>query len=62
MLFHLPLLEEAFEQMELLQHLLNNLPLSDNVDWWHYIWGNNQYSSKEAYLQMAMELKLPKQT
>jgi len=31
MLFHLPLLEEAFEQMELLQHLLNNLPLSDDV-------------------------------
>ena len=59
-LFHLPLSVEAFAQMERLQQRVNNQPISDNPDWWQYIWGNTQFSPKKiTYISLAM-LKFPR--
>jgi hypothetical protein len=58
-LFHLPISEEAFAQLEQLQQLLNNQVISDNLDWWQYIWGNNQFSSKKAYLHLTGHAQVP---
>lgn len=57
--FHLPLSVEAFAQMEQLQ-LVNNQPSSDNPDWWQYIWGNTQFSSKKAYLHLTGHAQVPR--
>jgi len=48
-LFYLPLSEEAFAQLGLLQNLLENQILSNDVDWWSYIWGSPFFSSRKAY-------------
>jgi len=57
--FHLPLSVEAFAQMEQLQ-LVNNQPISDNPDWWQYIWENTQFSSKKAYLHLTGHAQVPR--
>ena len=57
--FHLPLSVEAFAQMEQLQ-LVNNQPISGNPDWWQYIWGNTQFSSKKAYLHLTGHAQVPR--
>ena len=48
-LFYLPLSEEAFAQLGLLQNLHENQTLSNDVDWWSYIWGSPFFSSRKAY-------------
>jgi len=51
---------EAFAQMERLQQRVNNQPISDNPDWWQYIWGNTQFPPKKlTYISLAM-LKFPR--
>ena len=52
-MFHLPLSEEAFQQMELLHQLLQEQYFSDSTDLWHYIWGSPLFSSKKAYLHLT---------
>jgi len=52
-MFHLPLSEEAFQQMELLHQLLQEQHFSDSTDLWHYIWGSPLFSSKKAYLHLT---------
>ena len=48
-LFYLPLLEEAFAQLGLLQNLLENQNANIYKDWWSYIWGSPFFSSRKAY-------------
>ena len=58
-LFHLPRCEEAFSQLEQVQQLLNDQQTSDTRDWWQYIWGNCQFSSKKAYLHLTGHVQVP---
>ena len=48
--FHLPLSQDAFEELEALQQQLTALqpPQSDD-DVWNYVWGNGSYSSQRLY-------------
>jgi hypothetical protein len=48
-LFHLPLSEEAYDQFNELDVILQSLQLIREKDSWSYIWGNDQYSSPKAY-------------
>jgi hypothetical protein len=52
-LFHLPLSEIAFEQMQILEIFLQSIITSQDSDIWNYIWGNNAYSSTRAYKQIT---------
>jgi hypothetical protein len=47
--FQLLLSEEAYEEYNELNIFLLSLQLSGENDGWSYIWGNNQYSSQNAY-------------
>jgi hypothetical protein len=47
--FHLPLFEEAHSQFLLLHSLAEDLHLSEALDQWSYIWGNNRFSAARAY-------------
>ena len=42
-MLHLPLLEEAFQQMQLLRQILQEQHFSDSADSWQYIWGSLHY-------------------
>jgi len=46
--------------MEQLQQRVNNQPISGNPDWWQYIWGNTQFSSKKAYLHLTGHAQVPR--
>ena len=47
-IFHLPLSEEAFIQMQNLLQLLTDIQLTENNDSWRYSWGD-KFSSSNAY-------------
>lgn len=51
--FHLSLSEEALDQMELLQNLINSQQTSSEADWWSYIWGTSFFSSQKAYKNLV---------
>jgi hypothetical protein len=48
-LLHLPLSEEAYDQFNELDIILQSLQLIGEKDSWSYIWGNDKYSSRKAY-------------
>lgn len=48
-LFQLSLSNEAFEQFQHLNTLIQNLQLTSDSDQWRYIWGSNTFSSRKAY-------------
>jgi hypothetical protein len=48
--FHLPLSEQAFQEYQRLQDYIQTIQVQENAkDSWHYIWGNNKYSSSKFY-------------
>lgn len=51
-IFHLPLSEEAFQQLQELQIMLNHLSLTDDPDRWTYIWGSTDFTPSRAYKQL----------
>jgi hypothetical protein len=53
-LFHLPLSEEAYDQFNELDVILQSLQLTGENDSWSYIWGNGQYSSAKAYKHLLV--------
>lgn len=48
-LFQLPLSQAAFQQMQGIQQLIEDRPLSDSYDKWSYIWGSNIFASTKVY-------------
>lgn len=48
-LFHFPLSVEAFDQLNIMQIILQNVQLNADDDLWVYIWGTHHYSSVKAY-------------
>jgi len=50
-LLHLPISEEAFEQMQQLLQILGSLTITEDKDIWRYIWGEN-FSSSRAYMAL----------
>lgn len=57
-LFHLPLSQEAHDQMLRLQETFQSTTLTDSLDSWHYIWGSNVYSVKKTYKHLTGHLPL----
>ena len=48
--FHLPLSEQAFQEFQSLQELIQDLQVDQNSkDSWEYIWGSKNYSSSKCY-------------
>jgi len=48
--FHLPLSEQAFQEFQSLQELIQDLQVDQNSkDSWEYIWGSMNYSSSKCY-------------
>jgi hypothetical protein len=48
--FHLPLLEQAFQEYLQLQQIIQQVQVSENSkDSWHYIWGNSTYTASKFY-------------
>jgi len=45
---HLPISEEAFEQMQQLLQILESLTITEDKDIWRYLWGEN-FSPSRAY-------------
>jgi hypothetical protein len=48
-LFQLPLSEEAYAQLLLLEERVEQQHLTGESDWWIYIWGTSHFSSQKAY-------------
>jgi hypothetical protein len=48
-LFQLPLLEEAYAQLLLLEERIDHEQLTVDTDWWVFIWGTTHFSSQKAY-------------
>jgi hypothetical protein len=51
-MFHLPLSQKAIQEFKKLEELCSNALVTAQVrnkDSWRYIWGNNQFSTKNAY-------------
>ena len=49
-LFYLPLSQEAFSELQQLQHYLEGIPYNiDSKDQWTFIWGNSSYTSSRFY-------------
>jgi len=51
-LFHLPLSEQAYDQLQRLQTDIERINETVEHDTWSYIWGNSYYSSAKAYKSM----------
>jgi hypothetical protein len=48
--FHLPLFVEAFQEHQQMQQIIQQIQISSHdKDTWHYIWGNNRYTSSKFY-------------
>lgn len=48
--FHLPLSEQAQQELDELQGMIQNIQMRDeNKDKWHYIWGSQHYSANGYY-------------
>jgi hypothetical protein len=48
--FHLPLSEQAFQELQELQIIVQSIQMGDEEkDQWHYIWGSKKYTSKCFY-------------
>uniref|UniRef100_K3XTC0 Uncharacterized protein n=1 Tax=Setaria italica TaxID=4555 RepID=K3XTC0_SETIT len=48
--FYLPLSEQAFQEFQSLQVLIQGIQVHEgNKDSWQSIWGSNNYSSKKFY-------------
>lgn len=52
-LFHLPLSQQAHEQLNQMQELLEQTMQREELDRWIYIWGSDQFSIKRAYRQLS---------
>jgi hypothetical protein len=51
-LFHLPLSQQAFSEFESLENLCDTTMRTiqqGNIDQWSYIWGNKDFTTKQAY-------------
>jgi hypothetical protein len=51
-LFHLPLSQQAFSEFESLENLCDTTMRTiqqGNIDQWSYIWGNKEFTTKQAY-------------
>jgi hypothetical protein len=46
-LFHLPFSIEAYEQCQQLRVTMQSVHILEQLDQWSYIWGNNQFTSRE---------------
>lgn len=57
-LFHLPLSQQAHEQIIQLQVELEGLHLSNLPDSWQYIWNSNMFSVRRAYKHLSGHLIL----
>jgi hypothetical protein len=58
--FHTPLSNEAFQEYQELQNLIQNLQIQEKEkDKWHYIWGTDRYSSKKFYNLPYKNIKPP---
>ena len=51
-LFHLPLSEIAFNQLQMLLTELDSVQLSDSEYCWSYSWGNGIFSTKKVYKRL----------
>ena len=58
-LFSLPLSQQAFNELENLQILLENNPPSQDQDVWSYCWGE-KYTAGQFYLKVFSSLTVPK--
>jgi hypothetical protein len=52
-LFHLPLSQQAHQQCNALQDLLNQNQMLDQNDTWSFIWNSSSYSVKKAYQHLS---------
>jgi hypothetical protein len=57
--FQLPLSVVAFSELDQLQHLLQNSPLTDHEDLWTYCWGE-RYTSAKFYKHIHAHIVVPK--
>lgn len=48
--FHTPLSVEALQQLQLLQHSLQDITLTNDQDKWSYPWNSSSYSSIKMYI------------
>jgi hypothetical protein len=48
-LIHLPISQEAHDQLLLLAHDLDDVPSNDQMDAWTYIWRSPLYQPTKAY-------------
>jgi hypothetical protein len=61
-LFHLPMSQEAFVEFQHLENICHSASIktqSGNKDEWTYIWGNNKFSTKNAYKAMIGSIIVP---
>jgi hypothetical protein len=60
-LFHLPLPNEAWQEYQTLQTIIQDLQVSEgNKDCWSYLWGKTEYSSSKFYNLHYTSLQPPK--
>jgi hypothetical protein len=57
-LFYLPLSTQAFTEMEHLQEVIRDNPLSEQNDIWRYSWGET-YAAAKFYSQIHEHIQVP---
>jgi hypothetical protein len=58
--FHLPLSVEAFQEHQQMQQIIQQIQISSQEkDIWHYIWGNNRYTSSKFYHSSYKNIQPP---
>jgi hypothetical protein len=61
-MFHLPLSQQAFNEFEILEDICQNAMITahaENKDSWSYIWGNSEFTTKNAYNVMIGQRHMP---
>jgi hypothetical protein len=60
--FHLPLSEQAFQEYQDLQQLIQQIQVGpESKDLWEYIWGNSKYTASKLYHLLFKNLSPPQQ-
>jgi hypothetical protein len=57
-LFYLPLSPLAFQELEELQNLMHDNPVSDQLDVWSFVWGQ-KYTAAQFYRHIHRHIKVP---
>jgi len=59
--FHLPLSEQAYEEYQELQEIIQSIQIrQEDKDQWQYIWGSTKYTAKNYYKYLHKEIQPPK--